>query len=85
MVAPDAAVKVFVTASPEERARRRADELGLPVERVLPEVLARDKRDTGHGRTVDGPAPGAVALDTTALSVDEVVRRIAQLARERCA
>src|SRR5882672_7725887 len=49
----------------KERARRRAEELGLPVEQVLAELGERDARDSGHGRTIDGPAPGAVALDTT--------------------
>ena len=76
VVAPDAELKVFLTATPEERARRRAAELGLPVVRVLAEQRDRDANDAGHGRTVDAPAPGAVELDTTGLTVDEVVERI---------
>ena len=79
VVAPDAELKVFLTASPEERARRRAEELGLPVEQVLAEQRERDERDSGHGRTIDAPAPGAVKIDTTGLSVDEVVARIREL------
>jgi cytidylate kinase len=79
VVAPGAEVKVFLTASPEERARRRAGELGLPVERVLAEQRDRDERDMGHGRSIDAPAPGAVEIDTTGLTVDEVVDRIREL------
>ena len=81
VVAPDAELKVFLTASPEERARRRAEQYGLPLERVVAEQRGRDARDTGHGRSVDGPAPGAVLLDTTGLTIDEVVERIAEMAR----
>jgi CMP/dCMP kinase len=72
---------VHLTASPEERARRRAAELGLPVGQVLAEQRARDTNDTGHGRSVHTPAPGAVELDTTGLTIDEVVERIAEMAR----
>ncbi|HEY3018622.1 MAG TPA: (d)CMP kinase [Solirubrobacteraceae bacterium] len=79
VVAPGAELKVFLTASPEERARRRAEELGLPVEQVLAEQRERDARDSGHGRTIDAPAPGAVEIDTTGLTVDEVVARITEL------
>jgi CMP/dCMP kinase len=71
VVAPDAAVKVHLTASPEERARRR----GVPVG----ELRERDERDQGHGRATLEPAPGAVAVDTTGLPIDEVVRRIVEL------
>jgi cytidylate kinase len=81
VVAPDAEVKVFLTASPEERARRRAAELGGDVEAVARDLAARDARDTGHGRTIDEPAPGAVALDTTGLSIDDVVARIVAMVR----
>ena len=48
VVAPDAAVKVFLTASPEERARRRAEELGTDVETVLRDQALRDAQDTGR-------------------------------------
>jgi len=81
VVAPDAELKVFLTASAEERARRRAAQYALPVEQVLAEQRERDDRDRGHGRSVDGPAPGAVELDTTGLTIDEVVERIAEMAR----
>jgi CMP/dCMP kinase len=76
VVAPDAEVKVFLTADPAERARRRAAELGLDEAAVAAELLTRDERDTGHGRTTLEPGPGAEPLDTTGLSVDEVVDEI---------
>jgi cytidylate kinase len=76
VVAPDAEVKVFLTADPGERARRRAAELGTDEAAVAAELLARDERDTGHGRTTLEPGPGAEPLDTTGLSVDEVVDEI---------
>ncbi len=79
VVAPDAEVKVFLTASPEERARRRAAELGGDVAQVHSELAARDANDTGHGRTTSEPAPGAVSVDTTGLTIDEVVARIVAL------
>jgi CMP/dCMP kinase len=81
VVAPDAAVKVYVTASPAERARRRAAELGTDPAAVLADLRERDARDTGHGRTTGAAAPGAVTLDTTELPLDEVVARVVALAR----
>jgi cytidylate kinase len=84
VVAPDAAVKVFLTASPEERARRRAAELGTEVETVLRDQALRDAQDATREYSPLELAPGAVELDTTGLTVDEVVARIVELAaRER--
>ncbi len=80
VVAPDAAVKVFLTASPEARARRRARELGLDPESVLSDQRERDARDTGRAQSPLRAASGATQLDTTELSIDEVVDRIAALA-----
>jgi cytidylate kinase len=82
VVAPDAAVKVFLTASARERARRRAAELGTDVETVLRDQALRDATDEGREHSPLLVAPGAVELDTTALSLDEVVGRIVELARE---
>src|SRR3954449_5732636 len=59
VVAPDAAVKVFLTASPQERARRRADELGADRATVLAEQAIRDERDTSREHSPLEPAPGA--------------------------
>jgi cytidylate kinase len=82
VVAPDAAVKVFLTASADERARRRAAELGLDTDQVLRQQHARDRRDASADRTVLEPAPDAVPVDTTGLDLEEVVGQIAMLATE---
>jgi cytidylate kinase len=85
VVAPDAELKVFLTATPEERARRRAAELGVPAETVLAEQAMRDERDSTREHAPLEPAPGSVELDTTGLTIDQVVERIVGLARERSA
>jgi cytidylate kinase len=82
VVAPDAEVKVFLTASPDERARRRARELGADPEQVLREQRLRDERDSANPGSVLEPAPDAVPVDTTGLSLDEVVDQIVTLAVE---
>jgi CMP/dCMP kinase len=79
VVAPEAAVKVFLTASPEERARRRAAELGTDLDTVLRDQALRDAQDMGREHSPLAVAPGAVELDTTGLSVDDVVARIVEL------
>jgi cytidylate kinase len=79
VVAPDAEVKVFLTADPEERARRRAAELGLDPARVLAEQTIRDERDRTREHSPLEPAAGAIVLDTTHLTLPEVVQRIAGL------
>ncbi|HEX3277860.1 MAG TPA: (d)CMP kinase [Thermoleophilaceae bacterium] len=82
VVVPDAAVKVFLTASPEERARRRAVELGTDVDTVLRDQALRDATDEGREHSPLLVAPGALELDTTELSLDDVVGRIVELVRE---
>jgi cytidylate kinase len=82
VVAPDAPVKVFLTASPEERARRRAAELGTDVDTVLRDQALRDAQDESRAHSPLQIAPGAVELDTTGKSVDEVVGQIVDLVRE---
>jgi cytidylate kinase len=79
VVAPDASVKVFLTAGPEERARRRAEELGTDVETVLRDQALRDAQDTSREYSPLAIAPGAVELDTTGLTIDDVVARIVEL------
>ena len=81
VVAPEAPVKVFLTASPEERARRRASELGTDVQTVLRDQALRDAQDREREHSPLRPAPDAVELDTTGLEVDQVVERIADLVR----
>ena len=83
VVAPDAELKVFLTASPEERARRRAAELGADVQTVLAEQAIRDERDTSRAASPLRAAEDAVEVDTTGKSVDEVVGEIADLVASR--
>ena len=80
VVAPDAALKIFLTAAAEERARRRAAELGADARAVLAEQALRDERDATRAHSPLRPAPGAVTLDTTDLTVEQVVDRIVALA-----
>ncbi|MGN6188936.1 MAG: (d)CMP kinase [Conexibacter sp.] len=79
VVAPDAAVKVFLTASAEERARRRAAQIGADVETVRREQAIRDERDITREHSPLTAAPDAVALDTTGLTQDEVIARVVAL------
>jgi cytidylate kinase len=79
VVAPEAEVKVFLDADPVERARRRAAELGTDPESVLAEQAVRDERDRTRATSPLEPAPGAVVLDTTGLSFDQVVDRVVAL------
>jgi CMP/dCMP kinase len=81
VVAPHAELKVFLTADPHERARRRALELGEDPQAVLGELSARDERDRSREVAPLKPAPDAVEIDTGSLTVAEVVARIAELAR----
>lgn len=83
VVSPDSPLKVFLTASDEERARRRAAETGEEVETVLEAQRRRDARDTQREHGALRAAEDAVALDTTGLALDEVVARVVALARER--
>lgn len=82
VVAPEAELKVFLTADPQERAYRRAVELGADVGTVLAEQTMRDQRDSVRVHSPLRPAPGAVTLDTTNLRVKEVVARIVELVRD---
>jgi cytidylate kinase len=83
VVVPDAEVKVYLTASPHERARRRAAELGIDPQAVLAEQTLRDQRDITREDSPLRPAEGAVQLDTTGLSLDEVVARVVALVPSR--
>lgn len=78
VICPDAAVKLFVTASAEVRAQRRFRELGegghvTDYETVLADVKARDARDAGRATAPLRPAPDAVMIDTSDMSIDEAV------------
>ena len=83
VVSPDSPLKVFLVASDDERARRRAVQTGEPFEQVLAAQTERDRRDREREHGALRAAEDAVALDTTGLAVDEVVGRIVDLAHER--
>ncbi len=81
VVFPDARLKVFLTATPGERARRRQEQLHdagveASLEEVRAEQLERDRRDTTRRESPLRVAPGAVVVDSTGRSVEEVVERI---------
>lgn len=88
VVLPDATVKVFLVASPAERARRRWAELtgrGEPadLERIEREIAERDTRDSSRAHSPLAPAADALLVDTTAESIDEVVARVRNLVAEQ--
>lgn len=83
VVSPEAPLKVFLTASEEERAQRRAAETGEDVQAVLDAQRRRDARDIEREHGALRPASDAIELDTSSLSLEEVVARIVAMARER--
>ncbi|HKU92598.1 MAG TPA: d(CMP) kinase [Sphingomicrobium sp.] len=90
VIAPKADVKLFVTASPEVRAKRRMGELlsrGMPshYDDVLIDIRARDQRDTHRDIAPLKPADDAILLDTSELDVDGAVAEAIRLAEERIA
>jgi len=81
VVLPDADVKVFLTAQPEERARRRwleqrAKGVDDPYEKVLAEVLARDGQDMNRAEAPLRPAADSILLDNTGMGLDESVQAL---------
>ena len=83
-VLPDADVKIFLTASVEERARRRYDEMkekgyAVDFDELKQEIAARDKQDSERAISPLRQAEDAVLLDSTTLSIDDVVARIMEL------
>jgi cytidylate kinase len=86
VVFPDAEVKIYLTASPEERARRRYKQLiGKGIDAILPALLRelkeRDERDSKREVSPLVPAEDALVLDTTDLSIDEVVEEVLNQAK----
>lgn len=81
VVAPDAELKIFLTASPEQRAQRRALELGTDWRTVLADQTLRDAQDEGRAHSPLRAAPEAIELDTTDRTVEDVVTQIAGLVR----
>ena len=90
IIAPEAQVKLFVTASPEVRAERRLKELearGMHAhyDDVLLDIRARDERDATRGVAPLVPAPDAILLDTSALDVSAAIAEAVRLAEGRLA
>jgi cytidylate kinase len=88
VIFPDARIKVFLTASAEERAARRYKQLkdkgvSATLDGLLGEILARDARDASRAVAPLRPAPDAVTIDTTGLPVDAVVARVLALVPPR--
>nr|WP_051112813.1 (d)CMP kinase [Nonomuraea coxensis] len=84
VVCPDAPVKIYLTASAEARARRRSAELaGTTVEAQQEAMARRDTLDSTRKTDPLSMADGAVELDTTALSLDEVIAEVLRLVKER--
>jgi cytidylate kinase len=81
VIFPDARLKAFVTASPEERARRRYNQLiekgnSVTIESLLRDIRERDARDSSRTAAPLRPADGALLLDTTAMTIDEAIARV---------
>jgi cytidylate kinase len=79
VVFPNAELKLHLTASPRVRAERRSAETGADVDEIEAAIAQRDRRDASrsHGPLVE--ADGSVVVDTTGLSIDEVLERIERL------
>src|SRR5271166_3454933 len=86
-VFPDADVKVFLDADARIRAERRVAQNGTDTpeeaQRIIEDLVARDQRDRTRAVSPIVPAPDAVILDTTDLSIDDVVSRVQELVSER--
>ena len=90
VIAPDADVKLFVTASPEVRAERRLKELTersmkAHIDEVLADIRARDERDSGREIAPLKPAPDALMLDTSELGPEQAVAEALRLATDKLA
>ena len=88
VVLPDAQVKIFLTADPEERARRRCRELeekGLPgdFQQVLAELRQRDQQDQNRAAAPLRQAEDAVLADTTGLTLEESLALVKRIVKER--
>jgi cytidylate kinase len=83
VVFPEATVKIFLDALPEERATRRANESALPAELVELQIRERDQRDRGRAESPLVQAPDAIYVDTTGLTIDEVEAAILKIIRDR--
>jgi cytidylate kinase len=83
VIVPDAPLKIWLDASAEERARRRAAQTGEPYEQVLEGMRRRDQLDASREAAPMARAPDAVTLETEGQDLRSVVDRIVALARQR--
>lgn len=83
VICPEAEVKLYVTASDETRAARRAAELGADPVQMLAQLRERDARDAARVTAPLRPATDAIFIDTTALSIEEAVARAAAVVAAR--
>ena len=88
VIAPDAAVKLFVTASPEVRAQRRLKELhgrgmDAPFEDVLADIHARDERDSTREAAPLKQAPDAILVDTSSFDVKQAIAEAIRLVEQQ--
>jgi cytidylate kinase len=83
VVLPDAELKIFLWATPEERARRRLRERGGKFEEILEAIKRRDERDSSRTDSPLRPAEDAVIIDTTDKSPEETLRVVLELVEER--
>ena len=83
VVLPDAELKIYLSAAPDVRARRRAHQTGREAEldRIREAMKKRDRQDSERATSPLKPAPDAIVLDTTSLSLESVVSRVLELAR----
>jgi len=83
VIVPEAPLKIWLNASAEERARRRAAQTGEPFEHVLEAMRARDRLDAARDVAPMTRAHDAIALETDSLPLEDVVAEVVRLARER--
>jgi hypothetical protein len=88
VVFPDAVLKVFLTASPQVRAERRAKQIGVPLasagfERILADIEARDEADRNRTVAPLQKLPEAHLLDTSVLTIEESVKKVLDWYREK--
>lgn len=83
VICPDAQVKLYVIASDQVRAARRAAELGVDPAEMLVQLRERDARDSGRDAAPMRPADDAVVLDTSDMSIDQAVARAVVLVETR--
>jgi len=87
VVFPESPLKIFLTATPEERAQRRYLQLkekseNVTLSRLISDVSARDKRDTERAIAPLKAAEDAISVDTTGIGIDEVFQRVLQEAEK---